>query len=56
MNVKVNVNMVGLDEVREAVGAVHSCLEALEKSLFELEKAVHKIGVEINQPTAGTDG
>ncbi len=54
--IDVNVNVVGLDKMQEALSEVDLCIKKLHESLIELHEAVRNIGLDISQPPAGTDG
>lgn len=56
MGIDVRVNLAGLDKAEAAACAVEEKLAELRKAISALDNAVRRVGIEINQPAAGTDG
>lgn len=56
MGLNVDVNISGMNELDEAMANVDEKYIELSKAVNALRTAVCNLGIEINQPSAGTDG
>lgn len=56
MDIRLDVNLTGMKELEEAIQAVDESYCEFSKAANKLREAARNLGVEINQPTAGTDG
>ncbi len=55
MNIDVSVKLAGMEAVEEKLAAAEAAMSDLRKSVAELYTALSGIGLEISQPSAGTD-
>lgn len=53
--IDVNVNISGVNELKAAIEDVNYKFRELNHALSDLRRALFNMGVEINQPPAGTD-
>lgn len=53
--IRVRANITGLKEFEQAVEMVNQKQEDLQVALNKLYAALDRLGLEINQPPAGTD-
>lgn len=56
MSLNVTANITGLNDLEAAIKAVDKKYVEFSAAVNDLRKAAGNLGLEINQPPAGTDG
>lgn len=52
----ININLNGLDAVREAVSQAEEQLRELRTAITSIDRAMQNMAIEISQPPADTNG
>lgn len=56
MDMRLDVNIAGMKELEEAIQTMEERYCEFSKAVNNLRQAARNLGLEINQPRAGTDG